>query len=194
MDEKKSKEIEALTADHERWDNRELGASEVHMRVLSEEEEREIDDGLGLQHISIRLNKGLIEQLKKLALLEAIGYQPLIRQVLMRYVRENEAKLDILLSEQETADKAEKLFAEVLRLRSEIPKLEQMSNERVIAECNYSKYLGQARTLFLDTLECNDEVLKQHAKLRIKQIADLCQEELHAFHDKKYPKKKRAVS
>jgi predicted DNA binding CopG/RHH family protein len=198
MDEKKRKEIEALTADHERWDNRELGASEEHMRVLSDEEQaeldREIDEGLGLQHISIRLNRSLIEQLKQFAQLEGIGYQPLIRQVLTKYAKDNEYKLDTLLSASEAAERADKLFAQAIRLRDEIPKLPPLSNERIFAEGDYSKSLGQAQTLFTQVLDSSkDAVLKQHAKLRMKQIADLCQEDLQTEHDKKYGKRKKAV-
>lgn len=191
MDKKKLKEIERLTADHERWDNRELGASEEHMRVLSEEEERDIDDGLGLQHISLRLNKSLIEQLKALAKLEGIGYQPLIRQVLTRYSKENEHKLDILLSASEVAQRADRLFAQAVKLREEIPTFSPLSNQRILAETDYSQALGQAQTLFTQALDTGkDMVVAQHAKLRIKQIAVLCQEDLQTEYDKKYGKKK----
>jgi predicted DNA binding CopG/RHH family protein len=196
MDEKKRKEFEALTADHERWDNRELGASEEHLQVLSEEQQTEldkdIDDGLGLQHISIRLNRTLIEQLKGLAKLEGLGYQPLVRQVLTKYAKDNEHKLDMLLSAAEAADRADKLFAQAVKLRDEIPKLAPLSNERIFAEGDYSKALGQAQILFAQAFDdCKDAVLKQHTRLRMSQIADLCQQELQADHDKKYGKKKQ---
>lgn len=196
MDKKK---VEELSADHERWEPEgDLGKSPDHIAFLSDEEQakidREIDEGLGLQLISIRLNKALIEQLKGLAKLEGIGYQPLIRHVLTNYARDNEYKLDTLLSAAEAAERADKLFAQAVKLRSEIPKLPPLSNERIFAEGDYSKALGQAQTLFAHALDSsNDAVLKQHAKLRMKQIADLCQEDLQAEHDKKYGKKKKAV-
>ncbi|AWV07217.1 hypothetical protein C9I47_1516 [Lysobacter maris] len=41
---------------------------------------------MGLQMISIRLPKVLIEDLKRFAEREGLGYQPLIRRVLMRWV------------------------------------------------------------------------------------------------------------
>ncbi len=69
------------------WDKRELGASEKHVRKASPEREKALDERLGLQTISIRLQKSLIINLKKLAEEDGIGYQPYIRQVLMRYVR-----------------------------------------------------------------------------------------------------------
>lgn len=46
----------------------------------------DINDALSLQPISIRLQKGLIENLKTIAELNGIGYQPLIRQALTRFV------------------------------------------------------------------------------------------------------------
>ena len=48
-----------------------------------------IDQSLGLQMISVRLQKKLIDQLKQLAEDDGIGYQPLIRQILQRYVSGN---------------------------------------------------------------------------------------------------------
>lgn len=183
-------ELERLSAGAELWESGKLGRSVEHIKVVSEEEEKAIDEALGLQLISIRLNKSLIEQLKRLAQLEGIGYQPLIRQVLTRYARANEYKLDTLLSAAEATERADKLFTQAVRLRSEIPKLAPLSNERIVSEGDYSKALSQAQALFSQALHnAKDSVLKQHAKLRMKQIADLCQEE----HDKKYARKKKAV-
>ena len=42
--------------------------------------------------LSFRIQKSLITKLKNIAKEEGIGYQPLMRQVLTRYVREHEAK------------------------------------------------------------------------------------------------------
>ena len=72
------------------WDNRELGASEEHVRKASPTREKALDERLGLQTISIRLQKSLIDNLKKLAEEDGIGYQPYVRQALMRYVRQTE--------------------------------------------------------------------------------------------------------
>lgn len=69
------------------WDNQLLGASEKHVRKSSQEREKAVDDSLGLQTISIRLQKALIHHLKNLAEKDGIGYQPYIRQVLTRHVR-----------------------------------------------------------------------------------------------------------
>lgn len=45
-----------------------------------------VDSSLGLQPISIRLQKSLVDNLKLLAQINGLGYQPLIRQVLTRFV------------------------------------------------------------------------------------------------------------
>jgi len=73
--------------DEERWEKRELGASEEHVRKVSSEKEQEVDDALELQLVSIRLQKALIADLKELSKDEGIGYQPLIRQILTKYVK-----------------------------------------------------------------------------------------------------------
>lgn len=70
------------------WENGELGASEEYVRKASTSREQAVDNALDLQVISIRLQKDLIENLKVISKGEGIGYQPLIRQVLTRYVNE----------------------------------------------------------------------------------------------------------
>lgn len=70
----------------EAWENGELGTSESHVRKVSKEREMAIDETLGLQMISLRLQKNLIEELKKLAHVAGIGYQPYIRQLLTHHV------------------------------------------------------------------------------------------------------------
>ncbi len=74
--------------DTEKWENRELGASAEHAIPSSPETNKAVDDALGLQLISIRLQAELIEELKALAKEEGLGYQPLIRSVLTKYVSE----------------------------------------------------------------------------------------------------------
>ena len=74
-------------SNEEAWDNRELGASEEHVRKASPAREKVLDKRLGLQTISIRLQKSLIDILKNLAKEDGIGYQPYIRQILTRHAR-----------------------------------------------------------------------------------------------------------
>lgn len=68
-----------------------------------------IDEALGLQPISIRLHRELLENLKALAKINGIGYQPLIRQVLTRFV---ECELKSLLADKLQREAAQRALAE----------------------------------------------------------------------------------
>lgn len=74
------------------WDNRELGASEEFVRKASKAREKSIDEKLGLQIISIRLQKNLIDELRELAGEDGLGYQPYVRRVLTQHVRHEKRK------------------------------------------------------------------------------------------------------
>ncbi len=76
--------------DTEKWEKRELGASAENAMPSAPEANKAVDDALGLQLISIRLQSELIEELKQIAREEGLGYQPLIRNVLTRYVKEQQ--------------------------------------------------------------------------------------------------------
>ena len=67
------------------WDSGDLGRSADHVGVVSEAECRAIDDSLGLHPVSIRLEKTLISNLKLIAKLRGVSYQPLIRDLLNRF-------------------------------------------------------------------------------------------------------------
>lgn len=70
----------------EAWDERVLGANKRHAKHMDFGDEQEIDAALELQPISIRLQKSLIEDFKLIAEMNSLGYQPLMRQVLTRFV------------------------------------------------------------------------------------------------------------
>jgi len=76
-----------------KWDTRELGASLEHVGVVPVAEELAMDDALGLQLVSVRLQKTLIKDLKELAASEGLGYQPYLRQILTKHVRNQKKKL-----------------------------------------------------------------------------------------------------
>ena len=67
------------------WDSGQLGRAVEHARPAAGGIETAVDASLGLQLISIRLQKSLIEDLKAIASLNGIGYQPLMRQILKRF-------------------------------------------------------------------------------------------------------------
>ena len=67
------------------WESRALGAEHDYVQVASTELESRVEAALGLQMISIRLPKDLIETLKLIAKYRGTGYQPLMRDVLNRF-------------------------------------------------------------------------------------------------------------
>lgn len=74
------------------WDNGALGQSEEHA-VPSGNTEHRLNEALAMQSISIRLDKSLIEELKLIADINGLGYQPLIRRVLHRFTNSEMKKL-----------------------------------------------------------------------------------------------------
>jgi uncharacterized protein (DUF4415 family) len=75
----------------EAWESGELGENLKSARVVSEEVTKEIQEAAGMQLISIRLPKSVIDDFKVIGQIEGIGYQPLMREALMRFA-ECEAK------------------------------------------------------------------------------------------------------
>lgn len=74
------------------WENGELGMDIKYARVVDKKIGAQIDEALGLQMISIRLEKDLIDSYKLLGTKYDMGYQPLMREALKRFV-EGEFKL-----------------------------------------------------------------------------------------------------
>ena len=185
------KDIEAASKGAELWDSKQLGTSEEHARPSSAEQQEALDDATGMQLLSIRLPKTMIEQYKQLARLEKLGYQPYMRKVLVQHMRENEHRLEQLLTPAEATEKADRLFAQALTLKEHIPDLEPLSNERIMAEGDFHKALTEANSLFCTAYERADAVLKGHVELRLSQIDEISQQRLQEFHDKKYGKKQQ---
>ncbi len=75
----------------EAWESGQLGEDERFAKAVDGQLACQIDDALGLQMISIRLEKGLIESYKMLGAFHGIGYQPLMRDALKRFA-ESEMK------------------------------------------------------------------------------------------------------
>ncbi len=69
----------------EAWENGELGNDLEHAKVASAAQHQAVEDALAMQMISIRLPKSVIEDFKNLAALEGIGYQPMMREALIRF-------------------------------------------------------------------------------------------------------------
>ena len=77
----------------EKWENRELGQDEKFVQHSTHTTPEMLEELLALQPISIRLSKGLIQDLKDIAQLHGLGYQPLIKQILTRFVESEKRML-----------------------------------------------------------------------------------------------------
>ena len=69
------------------WDEGKLGREGDHVRRSAPDREKSVEEAEGLQMISFRMQRELIEQLKFIAAHHGIGYQPLMRDVLCRFAR-----------------------------------------------------------------------------------------------------------
>lgn len=87
----------------ESWDSRALGADEQYVGVADESHEAALQDALELQAISIRLPKDMIRNYKLIADFHGVGYQPLMRDVLYRFIK---PALKEILEAQLKAEKA----------------------------------------------------------------------------------------
>jgi uncharacterized protein (DUF4415 family) len=83
----------------------ELGSDLKHARVVDKKIGAQIDAALGLQMISIRLEQELIESYKLLGAKYDMGYQPLMREALKRFV---EGEFKLIASEALEKQRAEK--------------------------------------------------------------------------------------
>jgi len=86
-----------------------LGNDEKYVAAAPGDISKAVDEALGLQPISIRLQRDLLENLKALAKINGIGYQPLIRQVLTRFV---DCELKAMLRDKAQREAAERQIKE----------------------------------------------------------------------------------
>lgn len=100
----KGKKIKIDNSD-EAWESRELGSELKHARAVDKKIGTQIDEALGLQMISIRLERDLIESYKLLGAKYDMGYQPLMREALKRFV---EGEFKLIASEALEKQRAEK--------------------------------------------------------------------------------------
>lgn len=79
------------THDAEQWESRKLGADERYVKVSEQGTDERLDESLNLQMVSMRLPKEAVQKLKVMARKQGLGYQPLIRQILMNYLGNGDA-------------------------------------------------------------------------------------------------------
>ena len=77
-----------IAGTEEAWESRKLGADAAHAKPVSTEYTQEIEESLGLQMISIRIDKGLIDSFKAIGAFHGLGYQPLMRDALKRFAEQ----------------------------------------------------------------------------------------------------------
>jgi hypothetical protein len=73
------------------WEGSAIGPTER----VSSDIDKGIDDALGLTPITLRLQKSLVEDLKRIAAKNGLGYQPFVRQLLTQYVNEQSTALAV---------------------------------------------------------------------------------------------------
>lgn len=88
------------------WENGKLGTDEDYVVAASSKEELSIDAAIELKPISIRMPVDLISMLKLIAGHHGIGYQPMIRDVLTRFVRAEAREILIGMEEQKALKSA----------------------------------------------------------------------------------------
>lgn len=94
------------------WDSGELGRDEAFVQVAAALDGATIDDSLGLQPISIRLERSLIEDFKMIAELHGLGYQPLMRQALKRFAESEKKRILREMVAQRAEEKAQQARTE----------------------------------------------------------------------------------
>jgi predicted transcriptional regulator len=92
----------------EAWDNGTLGADEEYVQVAPKALQDEVNQSLGMQAISIRLPKELVEQYRAIARIHKIGYQPLMRDALARFASYEMKRLLVELADEREQEEAER--------------------------------------------------------------------------------------
>ena len=81
-----------ISTNAELWETGELGNSQEYVKI-SEFTAADLQKSIELKPISLRLNKDLLEDLRSLAKMNGIGYQPLMKQILKRFVDAEKRRL-----------------------------------------------------------------------------------------------------
>jgi predicted DNA binding CopG/RHH family protein len=81
-----TEKAEKIEGTVEAWESGQLGRDVQYAKLDDSLSIKDLEDALELKLISIRLKKSLISDLKLIADIEGMGYQPLIKQLLERFV------------------------------------------------------------------------------------------------------------
>ncbi len=99
--------------DATQWDERSLGASEEHAQVVEHQMTQDLDAALGMKMISLRLPEELIQSYKLIASHHGVGYQPLMRDILQRFVKEGIR--EVMESQSRKSDEAGERIEETMK-------------------------------------------------------------------------------
>lgn len=69
----------------QQWEDGTLGRDERYVQKFADSSQ-DLDEMLGSKMISIRLSKAMLQDLKNIAEINGLGYQPLIKQILDRFI------------------------------------------------------------------------------------------------------------
>lgn len=94
------------------WETGALGQDAKHAIAAPAALSQQVDDALGLQMISIRLPKELIEDFKTIAQFHGLGYQPLMRDALKRFAEGEFKKIAIQAANEKAAREKQKTKAQ----------------------------------------------------------------------------------
>ena len=81
-----AKDVKKIETSDDAWDTGKLGRDEEFAKVSKAITQSKVDKAIGLKPISIRLQESMVEDLKVIAQINGIGYQPLMRQILNRFI------------------------------------------------------------------------------------------------------------
>ncbi|ONN66732.1 BrnA antitoxin family protein [Herbaspirillum sp. VT-16-41] len=109
----------------ENWENGSLGRDVDHVKVAPKDIQRQLDEAQGMQSISIRLDRELIEKFKQIAKIHKMGYQPLMREALKRFA---ESEIKVILTA--VANASEKTEQSDGKQTVEVP-IEEFKQRRV---------------------------------------------------------------
>lgn len=90
------------------WESGRLGRDKQYAVTASKEHGDQIDEALGLQMISIRLDKELIGSFKLLGEKYQMAYQPLMREALKRFVDDELKRVALEALEKQSLTKSSK--------------------------------------------------------------------------------------
>lgn len=100
------KTTEKIEGTVENWESGALGRDVAYAKPAPKELEQQMDDAQGLQAISIRLSKELVNDFKFIAVQHDMGYQPLMRLALKLFAESEYKRIAVQLANEKTAKEA----------------------------------------------------------------------------------------